>query len=208
MSTTLQPRKLGERLMIGVRLQLQSRSAGARVAVARLGAHARPMLHLVIGPVGAGKSTFARELAREHDAVHLDLDEWMAVLFAADRPAADTMPWYVERTARCIEQIWSIATRVVATGTAVILEIGMILRSDRERLYARIDAAGLAEHLRIWVLDTDREIRRARVEQRNAERGDTFKMIVPPAIFELASDLWQPPDDAEIAGRNITWRES
>lgn len=57
------------------------------------------MLHLVIGPVGAGKSTFARELAKENSAVHLDLDAWMAVLFAADRPATDTMPWYLERTA-------------------------------------------------------------------------------------------------------------
>jgi predicted kinase len=166
------------------------------------------MLHLVIGPVGAGKSTFARELAKENSAVHLDLDAWMAVLFAADRPATDTMPWYLERTARCIDQIWSVATQTVAAGTAVVLEIGMILRSDRDRLYSRIDAAGLADRLHIWVLDADRDIRRARVEQRNARRGATFKMIVPSAIFELASDLWQPPDDAEIAGRQITWRRT
>lgn len=84
----------------------------------------------------------------------------------------------------------------------------MILRSDRDRLYSRIDAAGLADRLHIWVLDADRDIRRARVEQRNARRGATFKMIVPSAIFELASDLWQPPDDAEIAGRQITWRRT
>ena len=167
-----------------------------------------PMLHLVIGPVGAGKSTFARELAREHHAVHLDLDAWMAVLFAADRPATDTIPWYVQRTARCIEQIWSTATQIVGAGTAVILEIGLILRSDRERLYARVDAQGLAEALQIWVLDADRDVRRARVAQRNAARGDTFKMIVPPEIFELASDRWQPPDDAECIGRQVTYRRT
>jgi hypothetical protein len=26
-------------------------------------------------------------------------------------------------------------------------------------------------------------------------------MIVPLAVFELASDLWEPPDDAERAAR-------
>jgi len=43
------------------------------------------------------------------------------------------------------------------------------------------------------------------LEAGNADRGDTFKMIVPPAIFELASDLWEPPDDGECAGRSVTW---
>lgn len=45
------------------------------------------------------------------------------------------------------------------------------------------------------------------VEAGNADPGDTFKMIVPPTIFELASDLdlWEPPDDGECAGRSVTW---
>jgi len=34
-------------------------------------------------------------------------------------------------------------------------------------------------------------------ERRNRERGPTFSMEVPPAIFELASDLWEPPDEEE-----------
>ena len=39
-----------------------------------------PKIHLLIGPVGAGKSTFALELAREHRGVRLTLDEWMQSL--------------------------------------------------------------------------------------------------------------------------------
>ncbi len=157
----------------------------------------------MLGPVGAGKSTFARKLAREHDAVHFDLDQWMAALFAPDRPSENTMPWYVLRTARCVEQILALTSQMLATRTNVVLEIGMILRRDRDRLYPRIDADPRAE-LEIWILDADRDVRRARVEARNADRGDTFKMIVPPAIFELASDLWEPPDDDECAGRKVT----
>jgi predicted kinase len=33
------------------------------------------MLHLVVGPVGAGKSTFALTLEQQHRALRLNLDE-------------------------------------------------------------------------------------------------------------------------------------
>ena len=85
----------------------------------------------------------------------------------------------------------------------MILEIGLIQRRDRLRLYRRVDEAGL--DLKIHVLDADRQLRRERVEQRNAGTGATFSMVVPPHIFDLASDLWEPPDEAECRGRDVTF---
>lgn len=160
-----------------------------------------PRLHLVIGPVGAGKSTYALQLARDHNAVRLTLDEWMARLFSPDRPDGDITAWYVERAARCVEQIWQLARGLLAAGVDVILEIGLIQRRDRQRLYRRVDEAGL--DLRVHALDADRQLRRERVERRNADRGQTFSMVVPPHIFDLASDLWEPPDAAESSARDI-----
>ena len=65
-----------------------------------------PTIHLIEGPVGAGKSTFAAKLMHEHSAPRLNLDEWMVVLFRPDRPEGDDiMAWYAERKQRCIEQI-------------------------------------------------------------------------------------------------------
>lgn len=160
-----------------------------------------PRIHLIVGPVGAGKSTFARELARRHAAVPFNLDQWMADLFRKDRPETDTLPWYIERTHRCVDQIWRITESVLATGTDVVLEIGLILRRDRETLYARVDAG--AHDLTIYVLDAPRELRRERVLRRNEERGETFAMEVPPAFFEFASDLWEPLSDDEREGRDV-----
>lgn len=160
-----------------------------------------PRLHLIVGPVGAGKSTFARALCRERSAVRLTLDEWMAVLFRPDRPAAGIVEWYVERTERCIEQMWRVACSTIDAGTDVVLEIGLIQRRDRQRFYDRVDTSG--HELTIYVLDAPRELRRERVEARNLAQGPTFSMVVPPQIFELASDLWQPPDADECEGREV-----
>ncbi|MFT3769905.1 MAG: AAA family ATPase [Minicystis sp.] len=159
-------------------------------------------LHLIIGPVGAGKSTFALALSREHRAVRLTLDEWMATLFGADeRPASGRIAWYVERTDRCLEQMWRLAVRMVDLGTDVVLEIGLIQRAAREAFYRRVDDAGLG--LTVHVVDAPREVRRARVMARNVEKGETFSMEVPPEFFELASNLWEPPDEAERAAREM-----
>ena len=164
----------------------------------------RPLLHqarvhLLVGPVGAGKSTRGNELARRERAVRLTLDAWMTTLFSPDRPDTGVMPWYVERAARAVDQIWSVSLEILRTGTSVILEIGLLQRSAREAFYARMDEAGT--ELVLHVVDAPRDVRRARVLARNEARGATFSMVVPPEIFELASDLWEPPDDDEIAAR-------
>ena len=158
-------------------------------------------IHLVVGPVAAGKSTFALQLCREQRAVRMNLDEWMAVLFAPDRPPGGSLEWYIERTGRCLEQIWTQASRTLEAGSDVVLEIGLILRKDRERFFRRVDAAGHA--LRVYVLDAPREVRRRRLEQRNRERGETFSMEVPLAFFEFASDRWEPLDELECRGRDV-----
>jgi predicted kinase len=159
------------------------------------------VIHLVVGPVGAGKSTHARALCREHHAIRLTLDEWMTNLFRPDRPETGVIEWYVERAQRCVDQIWRITEQLLDHGTDVVLEIGLIQRSEREQLYARIDAA--QRELVIHVIDAPRELRRERVLRRNEERGETFAMEVPLPFFELASDRWQPLDERERAGRTV-----
>jgi len=158
-------------------------------------------IHLVVGPVGAGKSTFALQLCKENNAVRLTLDEWMTELFSEDRPVNGVMDWYTERTQRCIEQIWKVAQRLIQVDTNVVLEIGLIQRHQRRAFYKRVNAENI--ELSIHVLDAPRELRRERVEQRNMEKGTTFSMVVPADIFELASDMWEPPTESECIDRDV-----
>lgn len=161
------------------------------------GAH----VHLIVGPVGSGKSTFALELARRERALRIGLDDWMTRLFSPDRPASGVIEWYRERAARCVEQIWRVSLAASDAGVASVLEIGLIQRQERLEFYERVAASDRS--LTIYLVDAPRELRRQRVTERNLQRGTTFSMHVPEEIFELASDLWQPLDDAERAGRDV-----
>ena len=158
-------------------------------------------VHLIEGPVGSGKSTFARTLSARHAAPRLILDDWMTTLFRPDRPDANVMQWYIERKQRCIDQIFKVARDVVTAGSDVVLELGLIEQSSRLAMYDRLDAAACA--YTVYVLDAPRDVRRERVRTRNRERGETFAMEVPDAFFELASDLWQAPDEFECEGRDV-----
>lgn len=91
-------------------------------------------IHLVVGPVGAGKSTYTRKLCNEHQAVRLTLDEWMATLFGEDqRPAEGRIEWYLARTERCLSLIWQLTKQLTAVGSVVVLEPGLIRLEARHR---------------------------------------------------------------------------
>jgi len=160
-----------------------------------------PRIHLIEGPVGAGKSTFAFQLGQRHRAPHLNLDEWMAILFRSDRPETDHRVWYAERKERCIEQIWRVACEILETDSDVVLELGLVQQSARQSFYERVAAAGY--QMTVYLLDAPRDVRRERVRERNRSRGATFAMVVPDEIFELASDLWEPPDERELRSIDV-----
>lgn len=158
-------------------------------------------VHLVEGPVGAGKSTFARELSLSLGAPHLDLDEWMVTLFSPDRPSERFMEWYSDRKGPCIQQIWSVACDLLDTGTSAILELGLVRLADREDFYRRVDVTDY--DLCVYLLDTPLAQRRQRVRQRNRQKSGTYKMAVSEEIFDLANSVWEDPTEAEYRERNI-----
>lgn len=159
----------------------------------------RGTLHLLIGPVGAGKTTYAQQRIARSPAIHLDVDTCMVRLFCEDpRPVDDVMAWYLERRERCRGLLWDIALGALRCGTDVILEFGLLQRVEREAFYERARAEDL--ELVVYVLDAPRSVRRERVKNRNRSAGD-HTQIVPPEIFERASDAWEPPLEPE----RVTW---
>ena len=87
-------------------------------------------IHLIEGPVCAGKSTFGAKLSENLHAPHLNLDAWMVTLFSPDRPDDNFMAWYTETRSRCIQQIWEVNSSLLNCGLDVILELGLVQAAD------------------------------------------------------------------------------
>lgn len=151
--------------------------------------------------MGAGKSTYCAALAKRTGGVHIALDAWFSRLFSPDRPSTDMVPWYLERKARLLDHIWNHALALLASGATPILELGLVQRQSRMAFYRRAHDA--RAELKVFVLSASRDLRRERVARRNEEKGPTFSMIVPDAMFEVASDMWECPDDTEIEENQI-----
>jgi len=162
-----------------------------------------PKVHLIEGPVGAGKSTYAASLARRSNGVYVALDQWFAALFSPDRPTSDVVPWYVDRKERLLALIWNHARQILASGTDVILELGLIQRDRRVAFCHAVQDEGF--EVAVHVLDAPLEVRRQRVRRRNTEQGSTFAMVVPEPVFEMASALWEPPNDDECSEYTVTF---
>jgi predicted kinase len=165
-----------------------------------------PQIHLIEGPVGAGKSTLANKLHQQYQAPVLNLDFWMATLFSPDRPVSDFVPWYLERKARCIDHIWHVTEGILAINKDVILELGLIQQAQRSDFLDRVEARRYP--MSIYVVDAPESIRRERVQMRNTQKTETFAMEVPDAIFDMANALWEPVDEAECRNFRINFIEN
>lgn len=161
-----------------------------------------PTLHVVFGPSGAGKTTYAHAFARREKAVAFILDDWMARLFAPDMPEPIEYEWMIERVQRCEAQIWSTAAACLAAGTPVILDIGLMRKADRDRVREIAAAAELP--LQFHFVNASAESRRARVAERNVVRGENFAIEVTPELFDFIEGVYEPPQPGELDGAIIS----
>ena len=160
------------------------------------------VVHLVCGPVGAGKTTYSRDLASIHTAVVFSMDEWMQNLFGGDLPKEADMAkvdfaWFAERVDRCEVEIWSIAEQLLKNGQDVVLDLGFIRKARRDKARGAASAHGF-NHL-LHIVDADIDTRRNRVANRNSSPGQTYSFAVTPAMFAFAEQMYAAPDEIESA---------
>lgn len=157
----------------------------------------KPTIHLVAGSTGAGKTTFSMRLADEEGALRLSIDEWMAALFGPDQLAQIQFAWMMERVNRCEAVMWTVALDAARRGLSSVIDCGLT-RADHRRKWADLAReAGLPVVLRH--LDVPVEEHWRRVERRNTEQGDTYRLTVTREMFDFVETLWEPPTADEMA---------
>jgi predicted kinase len=158
-------------------------------------------IHLVSGPVGAGKSTHARALAAREAAARFAIDDWMHELFGPDLVDMRDFDWIMARVRRCEQRIRATALDVLRTGTPVVLDLGLMTAASRAGFRTWAAASGYALHDHF--VDAPAHVRAQRVRLRNAARGETFSFEVTPGMFEFIEKVYEPPAAAELRGATL-----
>ena len=155
------------------------------------------MIHLICGSTGAGKTTYATRLRQQLGAMHLSIDDWMVTLFAPDKPAQPSWPWIEERVLRCERLILVTAIELARTGGPSILDLGLQRIDQRKRVADEAAVAGIT--VRLHFLDVAASERWRRVEARNEQQGETFRVKVTRPMFDFIETIWQPPTPEEMS---------
>jgi GrpB-like predicted nucleotidyltransferase (UPF0157 family)/predicted kinase len=146
-----------------------------------------PTLFLMCGLPGSGKTTTALALERDHNAVRLAPDVWMA------RIVGDG--WDHERRERVEEVQWALAERFLTLGLSVALENGFWRRTEREAHRTRASELGADSSL--IFCDATRDELKRRLVARNADLPpDTF--VVTPEQLDEMWPHFEPPSEDEL----------
>jgi predicted kinase len=158
-------------------------------------------IHIVFGPQGAGKSSYARTLAAACAGTRFSIDEWMAQLYGPDLPDPIDLSWIMERVQRCERQIWRTAEQVAKNGGDVVLDLGFMKAANRAAFSEQATEAGVPS--RLHYVTAPHDIRRSRVMRRNSEKGETFSFEVSPAMFDFMEAQFEAPTNLELASATV-----
>ncbi len=146
-------------------------------------------LILMVGLPCAGKTTRARELEKELNALRLTPDEWHVGLFGHD--IYD--PEHDKRHEQIEAMLWKVAERALALGLNVILDFGFWSREEREDFRARAQLMGA--DCRIVFMDVEEEELLRRMRVRNADLTGEVHFIPEEMMREWMGWFQRPRED-------------
>jgi predicted kinase len=149
----------------------------------------QPKLYVMVGLPAAGKTTLARRLEQEHQALRLTPDEWMIPLFGES----------MANGKRNVLEGRFIATALGALrlGVNVVLDFGVWAKDERTAL--RWLASTVGADCELVYVAVDEAEQRARIHHRFATAPESTFPITQADLDDWRT-VFQPPDDEELGG--------
>jgi predicted kinase len=149
----------------------------------------QPTLFLTVGLPATGKTSAARRIEIEHNALRLTKDEWMKALYGHENPprASDVIE------GRLIE----IGLRALELGRNVVIDYGLWGRDERSAL--RKAAADRGASVEMHYFEVPRTEQQRRLDQRQADEPHTTWPMSDEELAEWAGII-QVPTPGELDG--------
>lgn len=149
-----------------------------------------PVLHMVCGKIGAGKSTLTRKLAAAPATVLISEDAWLDALYPGE---IHELPDYVRCSGRLKKAMADHVTALLKAGVSVVLDFPANTVNGRSWMRGIFEAAGVAHALHF--LDVPDAVCKERLRARNASGTHPFETT--DAQFDLITSHFAAPSDAE-----------
>jgi predicted kinase len=154
-----------------------------------------PMLHLICGLPGSGKTILAKSIAASTGSIRFSPDEWIKDIWV-DKAESEGNQHRDQ-----IEQLqWKMAKQMLQNSIGVIIEWGTWGRNEREKL--RDEARAVGAKVKFYYLNVSREILKKRILSRN-QKFDRHEFNIQENEIETFLDYCfnslQIPTDEELA---------
>jgi predicted kinase len=147
----------------------------------------RPLLILLCGLPGSGKTTFARRRAKQSRAIRFSTDEWMADL---------GIDYYDDLRVNLQGRLDRLWRELLALGQSVILEDGTWTRRERDEIRRVAAELGAVTEIHWFDLAVDELWRRLEVRNASPPHGSA---PIPRTVFEESQRRLERPGEAELA---------
>lgn len=148
-------------------------------------------LHFFCGKMAAGKTTLARRIAAEENALLLSEDHWLGTLYPVEiAEIAD----YIKYSGRLREALRDHIAALLRSGSSVVLDFPANTRRQRSWFRSIIDLSGANHILHFIDLSDEACLGQLRERSRDLPEGAPF---TTEREFHAVTAYFDPPSDDE-----------
>lgn len=150
-----------------------------------------PTLHFFCGKAGAGKTTIASDIAKNHGLVLLSEDIWLLQLYGDQMNTFDD---YIRFSKSLKTVVGPLTVDLLRSGQSVVLDFQANTKSGRAWFRSLFEQAS-SGHVLHFVNSPD-AVCLERIARRNVERPPGSHQLTEEDFLHISS-FFQPPEEAE-----------